>query len=51
MRWARHVACMGEIINACKILFRKPEWKRPLGRPVHRRWKILLKWVLNKRMG
>jgi hypothetical protein len=28
-----HVACMGEMRNAYKILVRKPERKRPLGRP------------------
>jgi hypothetical protein len=28
-----HVARMGEKINACRMLFGKPEGKRPLGRP------------------
>jgi hypothetical protein len=37
MRWARHVARMGEKMNACRILVGKPEEKRPLGRP-RRRW-------------
>jgi hypothetical protein len=32
MRWNRHVARMGEMRNAYKILMRKPEGKRPLGR-------------------
>jgi hypothetical protein len=27
------VACIGEVSNAYKILVRKPEGKRPLGRP------------------
>jgi hypothetical protein len=31
-----HVTCMGEIRNAYKILFRRPEGKRPLGRPMSR---------------
>jgi hypothetical protein len=31
-----HVACMGEIRNAYKILDRKPEGKRLLGRPRYR---------------
>jgi hypothetical protein len=31
--WAAHVACMREIINAYRMLVRKPEGKRPLGRP------------------
>jgi hypothetical protein len=31
-----YVACMGEKRNTCTILVRKPEGKRPLGRP---RWR------------
>jgi hypothetical protein len=30
--WARHVARMGEKGNAYRILVRKPEGRRPLGR-------------------
>jgi hypothetical protein len=37
MRWAGHVARMGEKRNAYRILVRKPEGKTPLGRP-RRRW-------------
>ena len=37
MRWAGHVARMGEERGAYKVLVRKPEGKRPLGRP-RRRW-------------
>jgi hypothetical protein len=37
MRWAGHVARMGEKINAYRLLVGKPEGKRPLGRP-RRRW-------------
>jgi hypothetical protein len=37
MRWAGHVARMGEKRNANRILMVKPEGKRPLGRP-RRRW-------------
>jgi hypothetical protein len=37
MRWAGHVARMGEKRNACRILVGKPERTRPLGRP-RRRW-------------
>jgi hypothetical protein len=33
MRWAGHVAQMGEKRNAYRILVAKPEVKRPLGRP------------------
>jgi hypothetical protein len=38
---------MGEKINAYRILVGKPEGKRPLGRASHR-WKIILKWILEK---
>jgi hypothetical protein len=37
MRWAGHVARMGETRNAYRILVGKREGKRPLGRP-RRRW-------------
>jgi hypothetical protein len=37
MRWAGHVARMGEKRNAYRILVGTPEGKRPLGRP-RRRW-------------
>jgi hypothetical protein len=37
MRWASHVARMGENRNAYRLLVGKPEGKRPLGRP-RRRW-------------
>jgi hypothetical protein len=37
MRWARHVARMGEKRNVYRILVGKPEGRRPLGRP-RRRW-------------
>jgi hypothetical protein len=37
MRWAGHVARMGEKRNANRILVGKPEGKRPLGR-LRRRW-------------
>jgi hypothetical protein len=37
MRWAGHVARMGEKMNACRLLVGKPEGRRPLGRP-RRRW-------------
>jgi hypothetical protein len=37
LRWAGHVARMGEKRNAYRILARKPEGKRPLGRPRRRR--------------
>jgi hypothetical protein len=37
IRWAGHVARMGEKRNAYRILVRKLEGKRPLGRP-RRKW-------------
>ena len=37
MRWAGHVARMGEEMVAYRFLVGKPEGKRPLGRP-RRRW-------------
>jgi hypothetical protein len=37
MRWAGHVARMGEVRGAYNILVRRPEGRRPLGRP-RRRW-------------
>jgi hypothetical protein len=36
MRWAGHVARMGEERIVYKVLVGKPEGKRPLGRPRHR---------------
>jgi hypothetical protein len=47
MRWAWHVARMGENRNAYSIMVGKPKGKRPLGRP-RRRWvddiKVDLRW-------
>jgi hypothetical protein len=37
IRWAGHVARMGEGRDAYKVLVGRPEGKRPLGRP-RRRW-------------
>jgi hypothetical protein len=37
MRWAGHVARIGEERKVYKVLVRKPEGRRPLGRP-RRRW-------------
>jgi hypothetical protein len=42
MRWAGHVARMGEGKNVYRVLVGKPEGKRPLGRPT-RRWKDNIK--------
>jgi hypothetical protein len=37
MRWAGHVALVGEERKVYKVLVGKPDGKRPLGRP-RRRW-------------
>jgi hypothetical protein len=47
MRWAGHVACMGEKSVAYRILVWRPEGRRPLGRP-RRRLRIILKWIFKK---
>jgi hypothetical protein len=36
MRWAVHVARMGEGRGVCRVWVRKPEGNRLLGRPRHR---------------
>jgi hypothetical protein len=41
MRWAGHVARMGEERNVYRILVGKPEGKRPLGKP-RRRWENII---------
>jgi hypothetical protein len=43
MRWAEHVALIGEKKNAYRLLVGRPEERRSLGRPRHR-------WVDNIRM-
>jgi hypothetical protein len=37
MRWAGHVACMGDRRNVYRLLVEKPEGKRPLESPGRRR--------------
>jgi hypothetical protein len=37
MKWAGHVACMGEGRGVYRVLVRRPECRRPLGRPRRRR--------------
>ena len=41
MRWAGHVAHMGEERGVYRVLVGKPEGRRPLGRP-RRRWVDIL---------
>jgi hypothetical protein len=45
MRWAGHVACMREEKGVFRVLVRRPEGKRPLGRP-RRRWEDNIKMDL-----
>jgi hypothetical protein len=47
MRWAGHVAPMGETMNSYRILVGKPEGKRPVGRP-RRRWVDNIKTYLRE---
>ena len=43
MRWAGHIACMGERGGVYRVLVGKTEGKRPLGRP-------RLRWEGNMKM-
>ena len=47
MRWAGHVARMGEDRGVQRVLVGKPEGKRPLGRP-RRRWEDNIKMDLQE---
>ena len=47
MRWAGHVARMGEERGAHRVLVGKPWGKRPLGRP-RRRWEDNIKMDLQE---
>ena len=47
MRWAEHVARMGERRGIYRVLVGKPEGKRPLGRP-RRRWEDNIKMDLRE---
>jgi hypothetical protein len=47
LRWAGHVACMGEVRGAYRALVGKPEGRRPLGRP-RRRWEDNIKMDLRE---
>ena len=50
MRWAGHVARMGEDRRVHRVLVGKPEGKRPLGRP-RRRWEDSMKMDLQEVEG
>jgi hypothetical protein len=47
MRWAGHVAGMGEERKLYKVLVGKPEGNRPLGRP-RRRWEDVIRMNLRE---
>jgi hypothetical protein len=47
MRWAGHVARMGEGSKVYKVLVEKPEGKRPLGRP-RRKWEDWIRMDLRE---
>jgi hypothetical protein len=47
MRWAGHVARMGEDRGVYGVLVGKPEGKKPLGRP-RRRWENNIKMDLQE---
>jgi hypothetical protein len=47
MRWAGHVACVGEGRNVYRVLVGKPEGRRPLERPRHR-WEDGIKMDLRE---
>jgi hypothetical protein len=42
MRWAGHMACMGEGRGVYRVLVGKPDGRRPFGRP-RRRWEDNIK--------
>jgi hypothetical protein len=50
MRWAGHVARMGEEKIVYRVLMENPEGKRPLGRP-DINWRMGSKWILGRFAG
>ena len=50
MRWAGHVARMGEDRGVHRVLVGKPEGKRPLGRPQDVDGRMILRWIFRKLM-
>jgi hypothetical protein len=50
MRWAGHVACMGEDRGVHRVLMGKSEGKKPLGRSRHR-WENIIKMDLQEVRG
>jgi hypothetical protein len=50
MRFAVHVACIGEEKKVYKVLMGKTKGKRQLRRP-RRRWRTVLEWILGRLAG
>jgi hypothetical protein len=50
MRWAGHVARMGEERGVHRVLVGKPEGKKPLGEP-DIDGRIILRWIFRKLEG
>ena len=50
MRWAEHLARMGEGRVVHRVLVGKPVGKRPVGTPRHR-WRIIISWIFRKWEG
>jgi len=49
MRWAGHIACMGERRDVYRVLVGKPEGKRLLGISRHSLdGRIMLSWIFRK---
>jgi hypothetical protein len=46
MRWAGHMARMGDRRDVCRVLVVRPEGKRPFERP-SRRWDYNSKWIFS----
>jgi hypothetical protein len=47
IRWAGHVACIGEVRGAYNFFVGRPEGRRPLGRS-RRRWEVNIKMDLKE---
>jgi hypothetical protein len=50
MKWARHVTCLRDVRNTCKIFVGNPEGERQLGK-LRGPWRIILKWILMEVMS
>jgi hypothetical protein len=51
MRWAGHVARMGEDRGVHRVIVGKPEGKRPLGRDEDVDGRLILRWIFRKLVG